>query len=595
METGVEFNFSFAPGISEEQIIGIELAGEMWSNYLDDTQQVIYKHEVIDTHSTVINIHVEIDSELLPADVIGGSFPAISNKYKYDDIYDALNRDATTSIDGLATDSLLDENKTQVLVNGDLVENDKFQMTTANLKALNLLDSNSKDGQELDGYIVMSDLSKFDSVNWNYDYLGGAKEGTLDFLSTITHEIGHALGFISGTDRVALTAETLGFYQKAAAVNVIEQGLSIKEDNQYTAKLDGDDRDDDSGKKKKSSSYKFKPEYEFQNKLNKDRDKFHEALDILNDNSYLDAKTARKALESIKKYLKSDEKWEEFFSEDKLFDKTRKSLDTTKLAQKMTSLDLFRYSNESSHFRANELTRGSSSYFSLDGSQTDLAMSNGQDYQGSHWQEQENIQGLGVMNPTIAVNERWSISDNDLMAMDAIGWDVNYAQSLDMKALYDKATTAVDSALIENRQDDVDDILNGSAYDARRSRTGIASRLDSYSMLIDGYFSTFSEPVAASAEDSSNEVVAQIDDWLVVSNHHNRDAANNIVPVAQADSLINVNVNRANVNQVGVDYLKIDNSSQQNDLLQKIKANLDHSLEMTMPLISQAAIATPIL
>ncbi len=26
----VEFNFSFAPGISDEQILGFELAGEMW-------------------------------------------------------------------------------------------------------------------------------------------------------------------------------------------------------------------------------------------------------------------------------------------------------------------------------------------------------------------------------------------------------------------------------------------------------------------------------------------------------------------------------------------------------------------------------------
>ena len=71
METGVEFNFSFAPGISEEQIIGIELAGEMWGNYLGDTQQSINGDDI---HNTVINIHVEVASDLLPENVIGGSF-----------------------------------------------------------------------------------------------------------------------------------------------------------------------------------------------------------------------------------------------------------------------------------------------------------------------------------------------------------------------------------------------------------------------------------------------------------------------------------------------------------------------------------------
>ena len=109
MKPGVEFNFSFAPGITEQQIIGIELAGEMWGNYLGDTQQSINGY----LDNTVINIHVEVASDLLPENVIGGSFPAISDNYKQD-IYDALTNDITTDNDVIATDSLIN-NRTEVL------------------------------------------------------------------------------------------------------------------------------------------------------------------------------------------------------------------------------------------------------------------------------------------------------------------------------------------------------------------------------------------------------------------------------------------------------------------------------------------------
>ena len=54
---GVEFNFSFAEGATNEQILGFELAGEIWSQYLGDT----FNGEDLD-----INIHVEIGDDLLP-------------------------------------------------------------------------------------------------------------------------------------------------------------------------------------------------------------------------------------------------------------------------------------------------------------------------------------------------------------------------------------------------------------------------------------------------------------------------------------------------------------------------------------------------
>ena len=54
----------------------------------------------------------------------------------------------------------------------------------------------------------------------------------------------------------------------------------------------------------------------------------------------------------------------------------------------------------------NDLSVSNAAYFSLDGSGTGLALSKGTtgntyDYQGSHWQDRELGNGLGVMNPTI--------------------------------------------------------------------------------------------------------------------------------------------------------------------------------------------------
>ena len=521
-ETGVEFNFTYAPGITEQQILGVELAGEMWANYLGDTHQYIDDDDITHIEKTLINIHVEIDSDILPDNVIGGAFPTI-NKSKYEDVYDALTGDITTGNDATAVDSLIQSKKTDILINGEIINNEKMQLTKANLKALDLIETDEEEYAELDGYILLSDLNNFNTVEWNYDYLGGAKEGTLDFLTTVTHEIGHTLGFISGTDRVALTSETFGYYQTYASVNAIEQGLSILDSGKYSV-ADG------------MSRVKFQPEYENdfeeKEKFKKAQSEFYRAIDELEDlldedaseiDREIDPKQLKEALEKVKKYLKYDPQLKGLLDTDKeVFNSVKENLDVKKLAERMTSLDLFRYSNASSRAKANELTRGVSSYFSLDGSRTNLTMSDGKDYQGSHWKNSTKAEGLGVMNPTISLNQRWEISSNDLLAMDAIGWDVNYNADMDLQALYDKAASAVDSAWIGDRSDDVEDIITGKAYGARRSLTSKSSsyRMDA-GFFATGYFSTFSEPVVTATDNSNNDsdIITEIDNWVVLANN----------------------------------------------------------------------------
>ena len=101
-------------------------------------------------------------------------------------------------------------------------------------------------------------------------------------------------------------------------------------------------------------------------------------------------------------------------------------------------LDLFRYSEDS-------LTRGDSygydslldlatgdfdQFFSIDGGVTNLAYFSTGSYlgdgrQASHWHDN---MGLGLMDPTAAYGELLGLTDLDLLAFDAIGWDLDDTQ-----------------------------------------------------------------------------------------------------------------------------------------------------------------------
>ncbi len=409
---GVEFNFSFAKGVNKEQILGFELAGEIWSQYLGDT----YKCENLE-----INIHVEISDDLLPEDIIGGAFPTLETGVHYKDIYTAILNDVTTATDQVVVDNLLDQTKIDLLVGENIIDkNFKMHATRANLKALGLVDG---DSNQLDGYIIMNSLESLDSVNWNYDYLDGAEketdaeERTLDFLSVAQHEIGHAIGFISGIDYQGWNEESEGYDEQALT--------------------------------------------------------------------------------------------------------------------HMTSLDLFRYSMDSANLGINDLTFGEAAFFSIDGTTDNaLALSTGEDYQGSHWIDKTEEDGLGIMNPTLGLNESWSISHNDLLAMDAIGWDVVYPAEINLEDLHNAAQSQVDAARIVDRTSDVDAILNTEAYKwSTRSSTSSSSIFwwsrrsstsSSSSFWQVGYWSTYESATAStdnsgeffSQESRYSEFFSKISDWM---------------------------------------------------------------------------------
>jgi hypothetical protein len=182
----MEFNFSYAPGISQQQIIGFEMAGEIWSSYLTD--------------NVTVNIHVEMTNQL-EANVIGGALPGIEANYTYKDFRKNLENDRKSWDDYFSNDNLLGKDKFSAVIKGNgkdgLVKDmSVISMTRANAKALDIVSSDNY----LDGYILMSDRTN-SSVKWNYDVVGNiVPTNTLDFLSVAVHEIGHILGFVSGID-----------------------------------------------------------------------------------------------------------------------------------------------------------------------------------------------------------------------------------------------------------------------------------------------------------------------------------------------------------------------------------------------------------
>ena len=181
-----QFDFSYAPGVTEEQILGFEMAGQIWSQYLADR--------------ATINIYVEMTDQL-PENVIGGALPGMKKDIKYEKVWKEMQDDITTDDDLTAFNNFSSvDKKFTALVNGQEINKvEKMKITNANAKALGLLDG---DKDKLDGYIVMSDLTGQSNVQWDYDPFrdGEIADNSLDFVSVALHEIGHVMGFVSGMD-----------------------------------------------------------------------------------------------------------------------------------------------------------------------------------------------------------------------------------------------------------------------------------------------------------------------------------------------------------------------------------------------------------
>lgn len=183
----LKFNFTYGSNVSNDQIMGFEMAGKFWSNYLSD--------------DVTLNIFIDSTSEL-PENVIGGALPGMKS-FDYSELRNKYEQDVISFIDYQAFNSLATDitgNNYNVMLNKEEITGiNKVNLTRANAKALGLI---SGEDRNIDGYVMVSNLDNLSgSSSWNYDFENyDVPEDKLDFFSMTVHELGHIMGFVSSGD-----------------------------------------------------------------------------------------------------------------------------------------------------------------------------------------------------------------------------------------------------------------------------------------------------------------------------------------------------------------------------------------------------------
>lgn len=182
-----------AAGMDPNALAGFQAAANYWQSQLTDN----------------VTVNVNVGFSALGPDILGsaGSTRAV---FSVADVRAALIGDATSTNDMLAIGNLptlsglggisfltqvnSETGSTAVTLDNDNSNNNRLlYLNTANAKALGLMGANAA----ADASITFSSL-----FSWDFDQSNGVGAGLEDFVGVAIHEIGHALGFVSGVDIV---------------------------------------------------------------------------------------------------------------------------------------------------------------------------------------------------------------------------------------------------------------------------------------------------------------------------------------------------------------------------------------------------------
>jgi hypothetical protein len=180
--------------MSAVQLSAFQEAGNYWSSKFTDN----------------VTVYVNIAFNNLPTNVLGSTGSTFTTA-NYSTLRSALVSDATSALDNTAVASLqAGPALTFMATQGDLTSrfdndgstnNTLLGLTTANAKALGL--GTSTNAANPDASIEFANAF---ASTFAYTRVGGVPAGKTDFITVAEHEIGHALGFVSGVDDIDFCA-----------------------------------------------------------------------------------------------------------------------------------------------------------------------------------------------------------------------------------------------------------------------------------------------------------------------------------------------------------------------------------------------------
>lgn len=174
------------PALAANIYAGFQEAQAIWSGYLADTINV---NLVLDWAPLDGGTLASTNSNEQPFPLVNTLAALSADRHSADDFTAFSNLPTGPALSGY----VIDRAGVRYLNTDTATANTVLSFPTANAKALGLWAANNPDS---DGTVTFNS-----SVNFGFDHSNVAA-GTYDFLGIAEHEIGHALGFVSGVDGV---------------------------------------------------------------------------------------------------------------------------------------------------------------------------------------------------------------------------------------------------------------------------------------------------------------------------------------------------------------------------------------------------------